>query len=127
MKKLIVALFGGALYSLAEILFRGYTHWSMTITGGICLLLIYSRYEKKPREPLAKKCVYGALVITAAEFTAGCIVNLWLKWDVWDYSAHPFNIMGQICPLFTAMWFFITIPAVWLCRAFERRFRVLAA
>ena len=32
---------GGILYALIEIIFRGYTHWSMVITGGLCFLIFY--------------------------------------------------------------------------------------
>ena len=35
-----IFLIGGALYNLIEILWRGYTHWSMFIVGGLCFQLI---------------------------------------------------------------------------------------
>ena len=116
----IIFLFGGILYSLTEILFRGYTHWSMTLTGGICFLIIYIRFTEKADESLLMKCFYSALVITVAEFVTGCVLNLWLKWGIWDYSGHSLNICGQICPLFTAMWFAIGVPANWLCGALSK-------
>lgn len=118
----VVFLFGGILYSLLEICFRGHTHWSMTITGGICLAVLYRHFEAYPMESMLTRCFFGMAVITAAEFAAGFIVNIMLDWNVWDYSSQPFNLMGQICPLFSGIWFLLTIPAVYLCRSFTRKF-----
>ncbi|MBD5140549.1 MAG: hypothetical protein HDT25_03915 [Ruminococcus sp.] len=124
-ENLILFLFGGAIYSMIEVIFRGYTHWSMTLTGGLCLLILYRRFTSRPHEPLLMKCLFGAIVITTLEFIAGCIVNLWLGWDVWDYSGLMFNLFGQICLPFSVIWFFITIPAAALSEFFSRRFAEL--
>ena len=35
----------------------------------------------------------------------GVVVNLWYGWHVWDYSREPGNLLGQICPLFSFIWF----------------------
>ena len=121
-ENLILFLFGGVVYSMIEVLSRGYTHWSMTVTGGICLVILYHHYTAHPHEPLFTKCLFGAIVITLMEFIAGCIVNLWLGWNVWDYSGHIFNLFGQICLPFSVIWFFISIPAVVLSGFFNRRF-----
>ncbi len=125
-ENLVLFLFGGAAYSLIEVLFRGYTHWSMTVTGGLCLVLLYRHFSVRPREPLLMKCLFGAIVITALEFGAGCIVNLWLGWHVWDYSGMMFNLFGQICLPFSVLWFFLTIPIAGLCNFFERKFSALS-
>ncbi len=103
---------GGIIYSLIEILARGFTHWTMTLTGGICLLLMYRRYAARPYETMLFKCFYGMCVITFFEFTVGVIVNLILGWNVWDYSHMPFNVLGQICLSFSAGWFLISLPVV---------------
>lgn len=124
-ENLIIFLFGGTVYSLIEVMFRGYTHWSMTVTGGICLVLMYRRFTARPDDPLMMKCLFGAVTITALEFAAGCIVNLWLDWHVWDYSEMTFNLCGQICPLFSALWFLLTVPVVSLTGFFSRRFALL--
>ncbi len=49
-------------------------------------------------------------IITTLEFIVGYIVNIILKWNVWDYSNMPFNIMGQICLGFSTLWFALGIP-----------------
>lgn len=120
-EKMIVFLTGGVIYSLIEILFRGYTHWTMTLTGGLCLLIMYIVFGDV-RMNIIAKCLFGMTVITCLEFAVGCIVNVILGWDVWDYSARPCNLGGQICAEFSAMWFLITIPVSMLCVFLRRQF-----
>lgn len=121
---ILIFLFGGVIYSLCEIVFRGYTHWSMTITGGVCLVLMHWHFTLYPGENIFKKCLYGAVVITTMEFIAGCIVNLWLDWEVWDYSNLFMNVLGQICLPFTIIWYGISFFAVWLCKFMNKQFGV---
>ena len=33
---------GASFYSLLETVWRGYTHWSMGVTGGLVLLTVYT-------------------------------------------------------------------------------------
>lgn len=103
---------GGVIYYIIEVLFRGYSHWSMIILGGICFVLIGLLDEWQKRPPMLRQMVQGAVIVTVLEFITGCIVNLWLGWNVWDYSNLPFNILGQVCLFFTLAWFFITPIAV---------------
>ncbi len=114
-KKIVLFLGGGILYSLIEIVARGYTHWSMTLTGGICLLIMYLRYANHPEDSILFKCFFGMCVITFFEFTVGCVVNLLLGWDVWDYSHMYLNVMGQICPSYSAGWFLLSLPVSMVC------------
>lgn len=118
----VVFLLGGVIYSLIEVTFRGFTHWSMTLTGGLCLLIMFRRFTARPNEPLLVKSLFGAITITVLEFIAGCIVNLWLGWGVWDYSGMMFNLFGQICLPFSVLWFFLSVPAVLICNYLGRRF-----
>ena len=103
--EVLVFIFGGMFYGLAEILYRGYTHWSMVLTGGAVLLTFYLLLPFLFNMNLLLAAGAGALIITLYEFSVGCIVNLWFKWGVWDYSNCPGNILGQICPQYTACWF----------------------
>lgn len=101
------------LYALFEIGFRGYTHWTMIIVGGLCFYLIGLINEVIPWEmEIWKQCVIGSLVVTAVEFVSGCIINLWLGWGVWDYSDMPFNILGQVCLPFSALWVLLSALAI---------------
>ena len=105
---------GGLLYGFIEIAFRGYTHWSMLIAGGVCLVLIYL-VNASIDAPKWQKWIMGGAVITTVEFVTGCIVNLQLGWNVWDYSGYRFNLMGQICLLFSVLWIGLSIPAIECC------------
>ena len=113
LKAIILMAVGGMLYALFEIGFRGYTHWTMIIVGGICFYLIGLINEVIPWEmEIWKQCVIGSLVVTAVEFVYGCIINLWLGWGVWDYSDMPFNILGQVCLPFSALWVLLSALAI---------------
>jgi len=71
------------------------------------------------------RCVLFSLVITAVEFSVGVVVNILLGLDVWDYSSVPGNILGQICPAFTLLWFVISVPAGLLSYAARGFFEML--
>lgn len=113
-ENLQVFIIGALLYSSIEILFRSYTHWTMFLTGGICVVVLYNIFLRTKKIELWKKCFIGAGVITLIEFLIGCVVNLHLDWNIWDYSRYHFNIAGQICLLFTLFWFILSAPMVWL-------------
>jgi hypothetical protein len=100
----VIFVLGGVLYASAEILFRGWTHPSMLLVGGLCVLLIGKLDVLAPGLPLAAQAAAGAAIVTALELASGLVVNVWLGWNVWDYSARPLNVMGQICPLFSLLW-----------------------
>lgn len=114
--ELIVFALGGSAYGLMEILFRGYTHWTMVITGGACVLTLYLLLGWFMSIPLIAAALTGALIITLYEFCVGMIVNVRLGWQVWDYSSLPGNVMGQICPVFTAAWFILCLAFLGLVR-----------
>ena len=93
---IIVFFAGAAGYSIIEYMFRGYTHWSMALTGGACLLTFYYYLKENDRAPTLVKAAAGACIFTVFEFFVGIIVNMWFKWHVWDYSDQLGNIMGQV-------------------------------
>lgn len=110
-KNSLLFLAGSGLYPLLEVLWRGYSHASMALAGGVCLLLINAVCcEKMKRRSLPARCAIGSLIITVVEFLFGLLVNRVLHLHVWDYSALPLNIMGQICLPFSLIWFVLTIP-----------------
>lgn len=115
LKYILFFFIGGFTYCGIETLFRGYSHISMLIAGGVCFLLIdYMNQRYKYEIPLAGRMFLSSLIITAVEFLAGLIVNLWMHLNVWDYSALPLNAWGQICPLFSLIWFVLSAPAIWV-------------
>lgn len=111
---LTVALFGGFAYGLIEVLFRGYTHPSMVLAGGICFTSLYYINLKMKSRSLILRGLIGSAVITSVEFIFGVIFNLILNLGVWDYSHRPFNILGQICPLFSFVWFVFSVPLIYI-------------
>ncbi len=112
-RPLILFGIGGLMYYVIEILWRGYSHWTMFLLGGFCFVLIGLINEIFTFQiPLAKQMLISTVIITVAEFVCGCIVNLWLKWNVWDYSELPMNILGQICAPYSILWFFLSFIAI---------------
>lgn len=110
---LILWMIGGLLYVLCELVFRGRSHWTMFVLGGLCFLFIGEINEDIPWEmPILQQGLIGSMIITFLEFISGCVINLWLKMDVWNYSNLPFNILGQVCLLFSFIWFFISLVAI---------------
>ena len=109
-------LTGGVLYWGLEICFRGRSHWTMVLCGAICFLAIYQINERLSQIPSVFRALLGACLITAVELAVGCVCNLWLGWQIWDYSDQPFHFHGQICLPFFAIWFLLCIPAGALCR-----------
>lgn len=109
-----VFLFGGALYGALEMLWRGFTHPSMVLAGGLCFLLIHLMNCGAPNlKPMIKYAI-GSALITTVELFVGVIVNIVLGLEVWDYSALPLNLLGQVCPQFMAVWFVLSIPACYV-------------
>lgn len=103
-KYLFLCVVGGAIYYNIEILWRGYSHWTMFVLGGIAFLFCGIINEFTTWEyPLWKQVLRADAFVVVAEFITGCIVNLWLDWNVWDYSNLPFNILGQSCPQFALL------------------------
>lgn len=104
---------GGAVYVFIELLWRGYSHWSMFLLGGICFIALGLINEVIPWEmPLTAQMFIGCVIITVLEFITGCIVNLWLGWDVWDYSDLPYNLLGQISIMSSVGWYFLSAVGI---------------
>ena len=108
LKNLLIFSIFGLTYGLIEILWRGYTHPSMVIVGGICGLLIGLLNEKNKKMNLLQQMVEGMVIVTVLEFVSGIILNLCLGLNVWDYSNMKFNLLGQVCPQFCIAWFFLS-------------------
>jgi|GEM_PF-3890739 len=45
-----VFLSGGGIYSALEILWRGYTHWTMAVTGGVLWPMTFQFWTKLGRK-----------------------------------------------------------------------------
>lgn len=112
-KYIVLFLIGGAAYFGIEILWRGYSHWTMFLLGGLCFVIVGALNNWLPWEmDIEKQAGIGAIIITVLEFIVGVIVNLVLKWNVWDYSLLPFNILGQISLPFTLIWIVLSTAII---------------
>lgn len=109
----IIFCVGSLMYSLLEVLFRGYTHWTMALTGGAVFSILYFINLSLKTRSFVLRGLIGCFVITAAEFLVGCVVNLMFGMRVWDYSERKGNILGQICPLFSFWWFVLSAFSVY--------------
>ena len=63
---------------------------------------------------LVLQMAIAACGITAIEFAFGLVLNVWLGLGMWDYSNMPGNVLGQICPQFMVLWFFLSAAGIFL-------------
>ena len=112
-KYIFLFMIGGSMYYIVELLFRGYSHWSMFILGGMCFYYagIQNEYVSW-NYPLWKQLIKVESFVLISEFITGCIVNLWLGWNVWDYSNLAGNILGQTSWQFALLFIPLCLVAI---------------
>lgn len=132
-KYLTLFIVGGILYNVIEMVFRGWTHWTMFFLGGTCFICLGLINELIPwRMPLWQQVLIGVAIITYFELMTGCVVNLGLGWGIWDYSVMPGNFLGQICPQFMILWVPVSLAGIvlddwlryWLFREERPQYKV---
>jgi len=112
---LLLFCFGGFVYYLIEVIYRGHSHWSMYILGGLCFLVMGSVNKVLPWSMgLIQQVLIAALATTVMEFIAGLILNVWWRWGIWDYSNTPFNLLGQVCLYFYFIWCALSLVGILL-------------
>ena len=115
LKQFFLFIIGGIIYGTIEIAFRGNTHWTMLIVGGLCFTGIRLLKEYPHFRPnLLTQAVLGMIIITTLEFISGVVINIILGWNVWDYSGLPLNILGQICLPFCLAWLGLSVVAIFI-------------
>ena len=102
MRFLLIFLTGGLGYVGLELLWRGRSHGSMFLAGGMSLVLVGHLEEADPRLPWPLRVLTGAGIITMVELGTGLIFNR--DFSVWDYRNVRGNYMGQICLPFCLIW-----------------------
>ena len=105
---LTLFLCGGVLYVTIELLWRGWSHYSMFLAGGIGFLLL-GRLTKDRLPPWVEVLI-GAGIITMIELASGLVFNR--NYTVWDYRDAPLNLWGQICLPFALLWFPVSGAAI---------------
>lgn len=112
-KYLYLFWFGGSTYATVEIIWRSRSHWAMVILGGLLFILIGLLNQIWSWDfDLVWQVLIGDLIALIGEFVTGCIVNLWLGWNIWDYSNLRFSLYGQICPQFALLWIPLVLLAI---------------
>lgn len=110
-KYLFLAHFGGSLYVTLEVFFRGYSHWTMYLVAALLFIVIGLLNEAR-NSNFILQCFIGSALATLIEFFAGCVLNIMLDLHLWDYSNQWGNVLGQICPLFSALWVLLSGVAI---------------
>lgn len=103
---------GGMCYAGLELLWRGFSHGSMFVLGGICFVLVGNLKRLRPGKKLPARVTEAALIITLLELGCGLLVNR--SYRVWDYRNMPLNVFGQICLPFTLLWVPVSFVAMLL-------------
>ncbi len=111
-KQAVLFYLGGTAYMTLEFLWRGRSHGSMFLLGGLCFLGMGRLVKGFARVPLAVKVMMGAAMVTALELIAGLLVNR--QYAVWDYRDLPYNYKGHICLNFSLLWMPVTLMGMWL-------------
>ena len=106
----------GATYINVEMFWRGHSHISMFIVGGLCGVLVglINQHPRFYNARVITQSAIGAVIVLIVELIAGIIINIWLGLDVWDYSGLRGNILGQIAPLYGFLWLLLMPFAIWL-------------
>ena len=111
------------MYVTFEVFFRERSHVSMFILAGLVFIIVGLLNELWDwNTSLIAQVFVGVCIATAGEFITGCIVNLSLHLNVWDYSNLPGNILGQICPQFILLWVPLILLAIILDDVIRWRF-----
>ena len=113
-----IFLFGALGYPALEILWRGCTHPTMALAGGLCAVLLYRVNRDLSGGSLGLRLLVSGGIITLTELLFGAVFNLWLGMNVWDYSDLPLAFLGQICLPYALLWCLLSLP---FCLFFSRR------
>ena len=88
---LIIFGLGAFSYGLIEIVWRGYSHWSMMLAGGLCFVAFSVIEQNFSHIHILYKGISGSIIVTVVELVFGTVFNLMLGLDVWNYNNVPFN------------------------------------
>ena len=115
----ILFYIGGTAYMILEFIWRGRSHGSMFLLGGLCFLLVGGGSAKFPKIPAFARPILGAGIITGLELLTGWLVNR--DFEVWDYRDQLFQFQGQICLAFSLLWVPVSLAAIELYALTQRK------
>lgn len=114
----------GLIYYMIELTYRGYSHWSMFLLSGFIAVCLIDPINNI----LSFECDYiiqilvSTVLCTLAEGISGVVLNIWLRFNVWDYSRMKFGtfFFGQCNIVFCFAWaFIIGTFAIFYCDAYN--------
>ena len=112
---LVLWAVGGCIYYGIEILFRGFSHSSMFVLGGLCMqFFTWQGQATNWNDPLPRQIIRCTIFVVSMEFITGIIVNKWYHLAVWDYSEMPFQLLGQICLPFALIFSILCTVGIFL-------------
>lgn len=119
-KILIIWLLLGMTYYMIEGIWRipkgGVANICMLSVGGLCGVLVgvINQIKFFYKMKIVWQSLIGTILVTLVEFVFGYIINIKFKMHVWDYSNLPLNIKGQVCLLYSGLWFLLMPACIWL-------------
>lgn len=112
-------MWSGTLYFFIEVVWKTVhgrpemISWTMLLLAIVLAVPLERFGAELPWDmPLMAQATVCGLAITAVEFIAGLIINVWLGMGVWDYSNIAGNLMGQVCLPFTLLWIFLSAVGI---------------
>lgn len=115
-RNLLMFILGCAFYTLAEMIWRGYSFRLMSLSGGLIFLaggLLNDRFSWKL--DLLLQCGIISLMITLLEAIIGNIDYYFLHFNMWDYSSLKYNYLnGKVSLLFSIIWFCMGFAVVFI-------------
>lgn len=121
LERAMLFLLGGGGYLAIELAWRGASHWTMFLAGGICLCVLQALAVRPVCLPLAAGA--GASAVSGLEVCIGLACREVLHIAVWDYSAEWGNLAGLVCPRYCLYWFLLCGWVILVLRV-ARRFTV---
>ena len=120
-RKCVLFYLGGTTYMILEFLWRGRSHSSMFVLGGLCFLMV-GALNRWLNIPLAFQLILSAILITGLELITGLLVNR--DYDVWDYRGMPYHYLGQVCLNYSLLWIPVSMAAILLYRWVEPKLKL---
>ena len=120
LKHTILFYIGGMAYMFLEFSWRGRSHGTMFLLGGLCFLVLGQLARHLPVKNLAVKGLAGSAAVTALELVTGLTVNR--DYQIWDYRQLPFHFQGQICLPYSLLWIPVCLGAMAIYPLTERLF-----
>ena len=106
---------GAVGYPLLEMAYRGRSHPSMALAGGMAMAAL--GHISKTDRPLWQQALLGGVTITGIEYGVGMVFNR--RYRVWDYRRTPLNVQGQICLPYTLVWCGLSAAAIGALRLYR--------